>query len=284
MPKTKWHAVAKGRVPGIYQTWDECKAQTAGFSKAIFKSFKTRDDAQAFMISNGASAPTGSAASSSSNTAGKKRARDVNYDDASHNFSQNKRSNQHPFKNNAARFCITVHFDGGSRGNPGVAGAGAEVMAVNNTMNPPITTKYLIREFCGERETNNYAEYHGLFAGLKKARTLISELVEANTSSPGASLKLQIYGDSNLIIQQLKGNWMVKNENIKPLFHQCQRLIADIKNNVASSEVSFDHVYREQNKVADQLANEAMDQRRSWITSDTDHVRTAILGVVEVVF
>ena len=92
MPKTKWHAVAKGRVPGIYQTWDECKAQTAGFSKAIFKSFKTRDDAQAFMISNGASAPTGSAASSSSNTAGKKRARDVNYDDASQILPPSQRS------------------------------------------------------------------------------------------------------------------------------------------------------------------------------------------------
>ncbi|KAL7441468.1 hypothetical protein ACHAXM_011515 [Skeletonema potamos] len=287
MPKSKWYAVAKGRVPGIYQTWDECKAQTAGFSGAIFKSFKARGDAQVFMISNGASPPPAAADASSCSSVGKKRARGVN-DGASY-ISQNKRSNQHPFKKINTHFCITVHFDGGSRGNPGVAGAGAEVIAVNNTKNPPITTKYLIREFCGDRKTNNYAEYHGLIVGLKKARALLCELVEANASSSAGSsvaiplLKLNVYGDSNLIIQQLKGNWKC-NDVLKPLHQQCQRLIVDIKNNVASSEISFDHVYREQNKVADQLANEAMDQRRSWITTDADVVQSATLGVVRVVF
>ena len=289
MPKSKWYAVARGRSPGIYQIWDACKAQTAGFSGALFKSFKTHDEAKAFITSNTTSA-TVTAAPSSNNTVGKKRARDVK--DVSSHTTQNKRSYQHPFKNNAARFCLTIYFDGGSRGNPGVAGCGAEVIAVNNAMNPPITTKYLIREYCGDRETNNYAEYNGLIAGLKQARTLISELVGADTSSSSSTgtsssvskplLKLQIYGDSNLIIQQLKGNWKCKHEGLKPLYHQCQRLIADIKNKVANSEVSYDHVYREQNKVADQLANEAMDQRRSWITSDTDNVRTARVGVVKV--
>jgi len=288
MPKSKWYAVARGRSPGIYQTWDACKAQTAGFSGALFKSFKTHDEAKAFITSNTNTAATITAApSSNNNTVGKKRARDVK--DVSSHTTQNKRSNQHPFKNNAARFCLTIYFDGGSRGNPGIAGCGAEVIAVNNAMDPPITTKYLIREYCGDRETNNYAEYNGLIAGLKQARTLISELVGTDTlsSSTGASvskplLKLQIYGDSNLIIQQLKGNWKCKHEGLKPLYHQCQRLIADITNQVANSEVSYDHVYREQNKVADQLANEAMDQRRSWITSDADNVRTARVGVVKV--
>lgn len=293
MPKSKWYAVAKGRSPGLYQTWDECKAQVAGFSGAIFKSFKTRDDAQAFMISNngGASASPTAAATTSCSNVGKKRTRDVN--DTTH-ISQNKRSNQqhHLFKRNDARFFLAIHFDGGSRGNPGVAGCGAEVIAVNNTINPPITTKYLIREFCGDRETNNYAEYHGLIAGLKQSSTIISELVEANnntSSSAGTSsvskplFKLQVHGDSNLIIQQLKGNWRCKHENIKPLYDQCQRLIAEMKNidTTRNSEVSFEHVYREQNKVADQLANEAMDQRRSWITSDADHVRTIRVGVVQ---
>ena len=62
MAKTKYYAVSKGRVPGIYQTWDECKAQTAGFSGAIFKSFKTRDEAQSFMTINDVSAPPAAAA------------------------------------------------------------------------------------------------------------------------------------------------------------------------------------------------------------------------------
>mmetsp|Transcript_2732 Transcript_2732/g.3890 ORF Transcript_2732/g.3890 Transcript_2732/m.3890 type:complete len:297 (-) Transcript_2732:158-1048(-) len=287
MPKSKWYAVAKGRAPGIYQTWDECKAQTAGFSGAIFKSFKTRDDAQAFIISNTTSATT-TAAPSLNNTAGKKRGRDVT--DVTTHTSQKKRSNYHPFKNKAAEFCIDIHFDGGSRGNPGVAGSGAEVIVVNNTARHPITTKYLIREFCGNKETNNYAEYNGLIAGLKQAKKVINEtfgeiLIPSlapllNVTKP--ITKLQVYGDSNLVIQQLKGNWKCKNESLKPLYHQCQRLIAEIKNNIASdSEVSFDHVYREQNKVADELANEAMDQRRSWMTSDADadKVVTAQMGM-----
>ena len=286
MPKSKWYAVAKGRSPGIYQTWDECKAQTAGFGGAIFKSFKTRDDAQAFIISNTTTSATTNATPSRNNTAGKKRARDVN--DVAHT-SQKKRSNQHPFKNRAAQFCIDMHFDGGSRGNPGVAGSGAEVIVVNNTALHPITTKYLIREFCGNKETNNYAEYYGLIAGLKQAKEVISELFGNNDVLPSLPLvvtdskplvKLQVYGDSNLIIQQLKGKWKCKHESLKPLYHQCQRLIADIKKIVEGScEVSFDHVYREQNKVADELANEAMDQRRSWMTSDAANVMTAKVGV-----
>lgn len=283
MPKSKVYAVARGRKPGIYTSWDECKAQTAGFSGAIFKSFKTRDEAQAFITSNSAAIP---AARSSIATAGKKRARDAN--DTSHT-SQQKRSNYHPFKINSARICIKIHFDGGSRGNPGVAGSGAEVIAVDNTMNPPISTKYLIREFCGVSETNNYAEYRGLIAGLKQAKKIISGQFGAKNDALSASkpasnplLQLQVYGDSNLIIQQLKGNWKCKHDSLKPLYQQCQRLIADIQNDVADSEVSFDHVYREHNKVADELANEAMDQRRSWITSDTNNVRTVRTGVVKV--
>eukprot|EP00984_Skeletonema_dohrnii_P012187 scaffold4923_cov134-Skeletonema_dohrnii-CCMP3373.AAC.1 len=62
MAKTKWYAVAKGRSPGIYPTWDECKAQTVGFSGALFKSFKTRDEAQAFMSSNASAPPPAAAA------------------------------------------------------------------------------------------------------------------------------------------------------------------------------------------------------------------------------
>ena len=155
-------------------------------------------------------------------------------------------------------------------------------------MNPPITIKYLIREFCGDK-TNNYAEYKGLIAGLKQAKTIINEWLGAkndvlSSSKPASNppLQLQVYGDSNLIIQQLKGNWRCKHDSLKPLYQQCQSIIAEIQNGIADSEVSFDHVYREQNKVADELANEAMDQRRSWTTSDTVNVRTVRTGVVKV--
>lgn len=46
---SKYYAVKKGKKPGVYRTWDECKAQTDGFSGAIFKSFKTKEEAEAFI-------------------------------------------------------------------------------------------------------------------------------------------------------------------------------------------------------------------------------------------
>lgn len=273
MTKTKWYAVAKGRSgPAIYASWDECKAQTLGYSGAIYKSFKTREEAQTFIRSNAPAAAATASSAPSSNMAGRKRTRDGVSD-----ASQSKRSSNHhqQTSNNkhGASVQITIHFDGGSRGNPGIAGAGAEVVVIKNAT-PPIITKYFIRQFCGMRETNNHAEYQGLISGLEHARTLLGELtVTSSTSLPTSVSKplfnLQVFGDSNLIIQQLRGNWQCKNDNIRPLYLRCQRLIHEIRQIDKNSSVSFDHIYREQNKVADQLANEAMDQRRSWMTNES---------------
>eukprot|EP01135_Chromosphaera_perkinsii_P008622 Nk52_evm64s1401 gene=Nk52_evmTU64s1401 len=52
MAKKKFYAVARGKTPGIYSTWDECKAQVTGFSKAMYKGFVTRDEAEAYMRLN----------------------------------------------------------------------------------------------------------------------------------------------------------------------------------------------------------------------------------------
>ena len=49
MAKKKYYAVKKGKVPGVYETWDACKNQTHGFPGAVFKSFPTREEAQAFV-------------------------------------------------------------------------------------------------------------------------------------------------------------------------------------------------------------------------------------------
>lgn len=297
----KWYAVAKGRGgPAIYASWDECKAQTLGFSGAIYKSFKTREEAQSFIRFN-APAPAAAAAAASSapssNMAGRKRTRGGVSD-----ASQSKRSSNHHHQTsnrsnkNGASVQVTIHFDGGSRGNPGIAGAGAEVVVIKNAT-PPIITKYLIRQFCGMRETNNHAEYQGLISGLEHARTLLGELtVPSSTSLPTSMSKplfnLQVFGDSNLIIQQLRGNWQCKNDNIRPLYLRCQRLIHEIRqiDKNSNNNVSFDHIYREQNKVADQLANEAMDQRRSWMTNESsggndaeNNARTMKVGVVTTV-
>jgi ribonuclease HI len=114
----------------------------------------------------------------------------------------------------------------------------------------------LTREYCGDRATNNYAEYKGLLAGLKQAKNCIEQYSSKQSSSTKSSptnplFLLQIYGDSNLVIQHLKGAWQCKNPNIKPLFHQCQQVIGEMKKMDSNSKVLLEHIYREQNKVAD---------------------------------
>ena len=126
-----------------------------------------------------------------------------------------------------------IFTDGGSRGNPGIAGCGA--VLYDGEKNKIDTDKL----FCG-RQTNNFAEYKGLIIGLELAlKNGITDLV--------------VYMDSNLIIEQMKGNFKVKNVGLKPLFEQSKNICEKF------AETSFYHVRREKNKVADMLANEAMD-------------------------
>lgn len=276
----KVYAVARGRVPGIYNTWSECQSQTSGHGGAIFKSFKTHVEAQAFMQAN-------SSSGSSSASANQSKKRNENRANNTTSKRQKKVAAasgalKKEVSKSDAQVQITIHFDGGSRGNPGLAGAGAEVVVLANDDpaggDPPssstTTTTHLIREYCGAKETNNYAEYNGLLAGLKQAKICIEQYSSKKSSAPTTSTKalfqLQIYGDSKLIIQQLRGAWQCRHANIRPLFQECQKLIGDMKGMDSLSEVLYDHVYRENNKVADAMANEAMDTLRSWITSTTD--------------
>ena len=240
--------------------------QTSKFSGAIFKSFPTQQEAHAFVQARTSAA---SATTSYADTSqGKKRPRNE-YEVALLASKQQKKMST----NNNAHLQITIHFDGGSRGNPGVAGAGAEVVVSNN--NPTTSTKtttYMIREYCGVRETNNFAEFRGLLAGLEQAKLCIEQYAanQFTFTTDKPLFQLQIYGDSKLIIEQLRGAWQCKHANLKPLFHQSQQLISQMENMDANSTVLYDHVYREQNKVADGLANEAMDTRKSWITTSGD--------------
>lgn len=126
-----------------------------------------------------------------------------------------------------------VNTDGGARGNPGPGGAGmilrspeGDVVAAGGA-------------FLGS-VTNNVAEYEALLWGMRAALAL------------GAK-QLQVRADSELVVKQLRGEYRVKNEGLKPLFVQAQGLRR------AFESVEFVHVRREQNAEADALANEAMD-------------------------
>ena len=130
---------------------------------------------------------------------------------------------------------VIVEADGGSRGNPGPAGYGAVVRDA-------ATGAVLVeRKRAIGVDTNNVAEYRGLLAGLQAAAEL------------GATSVI-VRMDSKLVVEQLSGRWQVKHERLRPLAREA----AALRNFFA--EVSFEWVPREQNRHADRLANEAMDE------------------------
>jgi ribonuclease HI len=128
---------------------------------------------------------------------------------------------------------ITAYFDGGSRGNPGLAGWGAYIANDDGTV---------LAELSGALgvATNNVAEYHGLIAALQWA-------------ADNDVTALAVKGDSLLLVEQMRGNYKVKNEGLKPLHMKARMLVMQIGN------VSFAHVPREKNKDADRLSNVGMD-------------------------
>lgn len=120
--------------------------------------------------------------------------------------------------------------DGGARGNPGPAGAGAVIEG-------PLPLN--IHKFLGSA-TNNVAEYTALVLMLEKA--LESGYTE-----------LDIFADSELMVRQIKGIYKVKNEGLKPLYLEAQKNLQQLK------KYTITHIRRELNGAADKLVNEAID-------------------------
>jgi len=129
---------------------------------------------------------------------------------------------------------IIIHSDGGARGNPGPAGIGA---ILNNEKGEVLAE---ISKYLGET-TNNQAEYQALIAGLEKAKELKAE-------------DLECYLDSELVVKQLNREYKVKNAELASLFLKVHNLSLSFK------KIRYIHVRREQNKIADLLANAAMDK------------------------
>lgn len=128
---------------------------------------------------------------------------------------------------------LTVHVDGGSRGNPGPAAVGAVVSDGDGQV---------LREegrVIG-RATNNVAEYRALLLGIELATEL------------GAD-ELDLVGDSELIVKQVRGEYRVKDPGLKPLHAEVKEALAPIR------AWSIRHVRREKNAEADRLVNETLD-------------------------
>ena len=128
---------------------------------------------------------------------------------------------------------IVAYIDGGARGNPGPAGFGVRVENADGS---------LIEEFAESIgvATNNVAEYRGLLAALEWAQS-------------HAQSRVHVRSDSLLLVQQMLGNYKVKNAGLQPL-HARARLLAQ-----QLGDVAFEHVGRGSNAHADRLANQAMD-------------------------
>ena len=132
---------------------------------------------------------------------------------------------------------LTIHTDGAARGNPGPA-AFAYVIARDGA--PPI-------EECGclGRLTNNQAEYTALVRALEHALEL------------GPENSLAIYSDSELLVKQMRGEYRVKDGDLRELYEEAKDLLGQFR-----GRVSIQHVRREQNSRADALCNEALDGKR----------------------
>ncbi|WKD60709.1 Phosphoserine phosphatase 1 [Corynebacterium ciconiae DSM 44920] len=129
---------------------------------------------------------------------------------------------------------LVIESDGGSRGNPGVAGAGTVVY--NATRSRELAT---VVEYLGSA-SNNVAEYHGMINGLRVARDL------------GAT-EVEVFMDSKLVVQQMSGAWKIKHADMQKLALAARTLAQEI------GQVSYHWIPRAKNKRADELSNEAMD-------------------------
>jgi len=126
-----------------------------------------------------------------------------------------------------------VMVDGTARGNPGPAGCGAVIYDENG-----VVVKQLSR-YLGHT-TNNVAEYEGLLMGLEAALQL-------------GRKRIVVQSDSELLVRQLNGRYRVKDEKLKVLFQRAMTLLRQF------DSYRILHVGRELNKVADRLANQAID-------------------------
>ena len=129
---------------------------------------------------------------------------------------------------------VKLYADGGSRGNPGPSSSGFVVLDLND--------KILYDEgiYLGIT-TNNQAEYTALKLGLEKCLEM-------------GSREVKVFMDSLLVINQMKGNFKVRNREIWPIHDAIMNLVKKFK------KVEFQHVPREYNKLADAAVNRALDQ------------------------
>lgn len=130
-------------------------------------------------------------------------------------------------------FDFKIYFDGCSKGNPGISGAGACITYLDDEI-------WCGSKFVGKFMTNNYAEYMGLIFGLKQA-------IELNIK------KITVVGDSLLVINHMNNIYQCKSINLIPLYEEAKELEKHFE------AITYQHVLRNNNKRADYLSNKAIE-------------------------
>lgn len=130
---------------------------------------------------------------------------------------------------------IVMYTDGGSRGNPGPAAVGIYIETLGKKIGECIGTK-----------TNNDAEYEALILGLQKVKHFLGK-------DKAKKISLQCFLDSELVVKQLNHEYKLKEPRIQQYFLEIWNLMLDF------GKISFVHVPREKNKVADAMVNQALD-------------------------
>lgn len=124
---------------------------------------------------------------------------------------------------------LTIYTDGGARGNPGPSGIGVHIVGKGDFC-----------EYIGNA-TNNQAEYRAVLLALEKAKLLKAQ-------------EIDFYLDSELVVKQLNREYKIKDKELAKIFIKIWNLLIHFK------KVTFQHIPREKNTIADKLVNKALDR------------------------
>ncbi len=139
---------------------------------------------------------------------------------------------------------FVAYVDGASRGNPGPASYAVILRG------PDGATRFEAGKYIG-RATNNVAEYYGLITALDYAAAHGIE-------------RLLVRSDSELLVRQMQGRYKVKSADLRPLHERARKLAHGF------AYFAIEHVPREQNREADELANSALDRTGSGSGGNVD--------------
>jgi len=140
---------------------------------------------------------------------------------------------------------LVVYTDGGARDNPGPAAIGVVITQEGQTLK-----KYA--DFIGQA-TNNQAEYQAVIFALQKVKLLFGK-------KKAKTMEIEICLDSELIVKQLNHQYKINEKDLQPLFLKIWNLILDF------GQINFKYIPRQQNKQADRLVNQALDNQEKTQT------------------